>query len=123
MGGAKSWRRGGAGAGPEDPSQREAPSRGAAGAHLGHNKGRTHLPRRRTRTWVSAASSAAPGAPPAAAKMARSGDAGRRMSQGGRPPELLPGQVRPGRSRRWEEGGLRGERERDRGRSGGRVAA
>lgn len=51
-----------------------------------------------SRSWVSAAPSAAPSAPPAATKMARSGDAGRPMSHsGGGPPELLPGQVRPGR--------------------------
>lgn len=84
------------GAGPAPTSGRTKGGRtcGGAGAWGG----------RRARTWVSAASSAAPSAAPAAAKMARSEDADRPMSHGGAPPELLPGQVRPGRPRRREEG-------------------
>lgn len=128
VGGAKSGRRGGRPRRGPLPTLGPAPTwgrtkgrctRGGAGAWGG----------RRARTWVSAASSAAPSAAPAATKMARSGNAGRQMSHGGGggPPELLPGQVRPGR-RRQETGAGSLWREhqpswdRARGRGGGLVA-
>lgn len=72
---------------------------------------------RRARTWVSAAPSLRGSVcrAPATAKMARSEDASRPMSHGGGPPELLPGQVRPGRPRRREAGAGGPRREHSQG--------
>lgn len=126
MGRAKSGR--GAGA------RLEAPCRRGAGAHLGRNKGRTHLRWRRGLGRAAGAYLRLRGflrgsvcRAPATAKMARSEDASRPMSHSGGPPELLPGQGRPGRPERPEAGagGLGREREQARGAglSGARAAA